>query len=546
MFRPHILIVFMFFVFSLLNGQKNNDFSSLVDKSVQKIYQNPDEAISFIQSFMLSEQNPDLRLVLQNLMAQAYAMKGDYVQSVRMSLDKESTFNHKISDGNFAQLFRDYALSEQYQNLKLYDQSTSLITEMLKNKALYKSDENYSITLAKVFQLQAINYSINRKTEDALSYFQKSNDYLKTESAENLIIKTENQILVASILLNQKKGDEARKQFSQLKTFVDAHPEQVFLFSLVYERLARINFEDKDYHAAIANLEKSLANIEGVDYLVLKSRIYEMLAKNYLALQDEEKYRFYIKLSGTTKTKIETSQKEGIRYLLKLTEIREQQLLEQTESDGRFNTGLLLIGFGALVLGLGIYYFYEYKRQEDLTKQVDFFKNQKLYLKKLSEAKPKTEISPEIVTEEKPVNKQEEVTEDVENDARLPKKTTLISKEKEDEILQKLDELENSDRFLNKDMSLAVLAGQLETNTKYLSETINKYKGKNFNLYINELRVNYIAYMLKTNPIYLNYKVSYLAEVSGFSSHSAFTTVFKSITGMSPNAYIQQINQSAQ
>lgn len=55
-----------------------------------------------------------------------------------------------------------------------------------------------------------------------------------------------------------------------------------------------------------------------------------------------------------------------------------------------------------------------------------------------------------------------------ESEVKQPKKSILISKEKEDEILQKLDELENSDQFLNKEMSLAVLAGQLETNKKYL------------------------------------------------------------------------------
>ena len=58
------------------------------------------------------------------------------------------------------------------------------------------------------------------------------------------------------------------------------------------------------------------------------------------------------------------------------------------------------------------------------------------------------------------------------------------------------------EKFLNKDMSLALLASHLETNTKYLSEVINKYKGKNFNVYINELRINYIVSKLKTNPMY--------------------------------------------
>ncbi|MGX9987202.1 helix-turn-helix domain-containing protein [Soonwooa purpurea] len=528
----------MFFLFSLLNGQKNTDFASLVDKSVQKIYQNPDEAINFIQSFTLSEQNQEQRLVLQNLMAQAYTMKGDYVQSVRMSLDKESHFGHQTDD--FGHLFRDYVLSEQYQNLKLYKQSTRLIGELLKEKSLYRPEENYNINLAKVFQLQAINYSINKNNTEAFNYFQKSNNYLKNISAENFIIKTENDVMTTSLLLNQRKMDQARANLTRLKKLVDDNPEQVFLYSLVYERLASLSFIDKKYSEALQYLEKSLSNIEGIDYLVLKLRIYDMMAKNYLALQDETKYRFYEKLFANSKTKIDSSQKEGIRYLLKLSELREQQTTQQAQQDANFTTRFLIISFSILVLSLITFYFYEYRRKDELTKQIDFFKNQKSYFKKLSENNEAKKESD--VPEQAQISDIEIIPEEV---VKQPKKSILISKEKEDDILQKLDELEKSDRFLNKDMSLAVLAGQLETNTKYLSEIINKYKGKNFNLYINELRVSYIAYMLKTNPIYLNYKVSYLAEVSGFSSHSAFTTVFKSITGMSPNAYIQQINQSS-
>ncbi|WP_312324743.1 AraC family transcriptional regulator [Soonwooa sp.] len=523
-------------MFSLLNGQKNNDFSSLVDKSVQKIYQNPDQAINFIQSFIISEQNPEHRLVLQNLMAQAYAMKGDYVQSVRMSLDKENNILHQSNQG-FANLIRDYALAEQYQNLKLYTQSSKLISELLKDQSLYKSAENYNITIAKIYQLQAINFSVNKKTDEALSSFQKSDTYLKSQTTENFIIKTENDLLQASIDLNRKQIDRAKTVLFATKQVVDNKSEQVFLYSLTYERLARLSFLDKNYSEAISLLEKALANVEGVDYLVLKSRIYDQMAKSYLALQNEDKYRFYEKLFVDSKAKIDASQKEGIRYLLKLTELREQQSLEQSRKDASFLTRFLLIGFAVAVAGLAIYYFFEYKRKEELAKQLDFFKNKKSYFKKLSDAK--ADLSKP--TSEPQIDDNHNLHE---SEVKQPKKSILISKEKEDEILQKLDELEKSDRFLNKEMSLAVLAGQLETNTKYLSEIINKYKGNNFNLYINELRVNYIAYMLKTDPIYLNYKVSYLAEVSGFSSHSAFTTVFKSITGMSPNAYIQQINQS--
>lgn len=92
-------------------------------------------------------------------------------------------------------------------------------------------------------------------------------------------------------------------------------------------------------------------------------------------------------------------------------------------------------------------------------------------------------------------------------------------------------------------MSLANLASQFDTNTKYLSEIINKHYNVNFNTYINKLRVNYIVEKLKTDANYMNYKISYLAEDAGFSSHSSFATVFKSITGIAPVTFIDLLKE---
>ena len=47
---------------------------------------------------------------------------------------------------------------------------------------------------------------------------------------------------------------------------------------------------------------------------------------------------------------------------------------------------------------------------------------------------------------------------------------------------------------------------------------------------------------LKADPNFMNYKISYLAENCGFSSHSSFATIFKSITGISPVKFIELLN----
>ncbi len=119
----------------------------------------------------------------------------------------------------------------------------------------------------------------------------------------------------------------------------------------------------------------------------------------------------------------------------------------------------------------------------------------------------------------------------------------IISEKTENLLLTKLNKFELTTDFLNPNISLQSLAKKLDTNTKYLSETINTHKQKNFNAYINELRINYILLKLKDETIYRNYKIGYLAEECGFSSHSLFTSVFKSVTGMSPMTYIKFLSE---
>ena len=73
----------------------------------------------------------------------------------------------------------------------------------------------------------------------------------------------------------------------------------------------------------------------------------------------------------------------------------------------------------------------------------------------------------------------------------------------------------------------------------YLSYVINKKK--NFNIYVNELRILYIQDKFKNEKKYKTYKIAHLAELSGFSNHSVFTKVFKQVTGIPPSQYIKEL-----
>ena len=97
--------------------------------------------------------------------------------------------------------------------------------------------------------------------------------------------------------------------------------------------------------------------------------------------------------------------------------------------------------------------------------------------------------------------------------------------------------------FIKKDVNLTTLSKQFETNTKYLSEIIKIHRQKPFNLYLNELRINYIVNRLKNEPKYISTKVSYLASDCGFASHSTFTTIFTQIMNESPSVFVKRIKE---
>ena len=118
--------------------------------------------------------------------------------------------------------------------------------------------------------------------------------------------------------------------------------------------------------------------------------------------------------------------------------------------------------------------------------------------------------------------------------SNIPSKT-------EEEILRGLERFEKSTLYLDKQLRIADLAKYLKTNTRYLSVILNEKKSKSFNSYVNQLRVAYIIDKLHNEPIYLSYKISYLAKESGFASQSSFSSSFKEVTGMPPSAYIKTI-----
>lgn len=149
-----------------------------------------------------------------------------------------------------------------------------------------------------------------------------------------------------------------------------------------------------------------------------------------------------------------------------------------------------------------------------------------------NQSKPHASRSPE---HKEPEGEEHYLHLDAENEKRY------ITLEKEVAILKQIEDFEYNKYFLDKNISISVLAAKFSINHRYLSYVVNKHKKCDFATYVNELRVSYIVACLKNNPQYLKYKISYLADQCGFASHSRFTVTFKKITGYPPSTFISNL-----
>lgn len=152
---------------------------------------------------------------------------------------------------------------------------------------------------------------------------------------------------------------------------------------------------------------------------------------------------------------------------------------------------------------------------------------------------PFHELENQFINDDK--NKIEQFSKEIENKA-----VKTIPEDVLQYVLRELTLFENKELFLKKGITLANLAKNMKTNTAYLSEIINRYKGKNFAAYLNDLRIDYALNKLVEDKRFRSYKLSVIAEELGYNNEQAFSLAFKKKTGTTLSIYIKEIEHTHQ
>lgn len=116
-------------------------------------------------------------------------------------------------------------------------------------------------------------------------------------------------------------------------------------------------------------------------------------------------------------------------------------------------------------------------------------------------------------------------------------KNSGIDSEMAEQLFQKLKlHMEENKPFLDEDLSLAVLARQVDMTANQLSQVINQKSLSNFFNFINDYRVQAVKEKLK-DPAYSHYSILAIGYDCGFRSKASLNKIFKQMTGKTPSAY---------
>ena len=455
-----------------------------------------------------------------------YSHAYDYKNALQIS---ERVKDLALDQKNYKTLATLYGTrATLYDNMGLYNESLKEYETGLQYAKLIPDADTSHYEMSLIYYNLSPYYQ-NRNDDKVLYYLEKSREEILkvSDNSEEVSLDKKTDMLISvnmnlgiyykdsqnkrkDIKLSEYYFMEALKSLDQAKGEVDAYTKID-----LYQALQEFYKLKKDYKKSIEYGEKMLV-LEKSNSMPYNRRVgYMVLAKSYLGIGDSKMSQKYLDLYSKLNDSILTIEKEAV-------EVPVKKIISETKKNSDYTIKkIALISLAFLVLITVVMVIYRKRSNKILHNK---------YQNIIAKLKSEKEVSNEAG-----------ISDNMENikiklPANTPDETTKI-------LLQKLEKFETSEKFLKKEINTSWLASNLNTNPKYLSETINTYKGKNFTNYINGLRIDYIVRKLYNDPKYREYKISYLAEECGYASSQVFVIAFKKINEVTPSYFIKNLKE---
>lgn len=530
---PKSLLKFLFLLTTAVPifAQKKNNFDLICERtSSVTAYKDLPKAIKTADSLYMKAQKPSEKIKCLVLSSELYHHAGELKKAICYSENAHSVID-QINDPEWMAVVTRL-LARQYRQVGLYERSKKYIVKGLYASGqivdFQKSNEAAGLLNQEMafYEMEMGNFpNAIQHIESSLKYFEKINSYNENRTA------AASYQLLGDIYFKLNDYSVSEDYYRKAERLLK---NRSCTLGLVYNGLGGIRLKQKNWKDAELYLKKAEKIADTSRSLKLKKAVYSNINDYYEGIGDNFKASLY-----------------AVKYIRAYDSIaaRNQSFTPKSadtlkgknnKKGGQMNLVKNLAIIMLLTSLVGLLVFFRAKQRKQRSKfrniiraQVNMISNRTHYPLAQSEDAEFSNIFVEEIDEK-------------DSGADRRRNDSLMTSETESKLLELLEDFEKGDLYNNKGMSLSFLAGELNTNTKYLSYVINQHKNADFKTYINRLRINYIVDKLINDEKYRQYKISILADECGFSSHSKFAAVFKAVTDYSPSAYIKYLDAENQ
>ncbi|RWW96756.1 helix-turn-helix domain-containing protein [Flavobacterium cerinum] len=453
-----------------------------------------------------------------------YMRKDDYKKVIDTSYEVEALALEHKNYTVLSDIYRMRALSHGQLGLSKPSYEEYLTALEASKKIQKKNTRHYKTSLIYSNMITYFDQMDDNHSQDSILYYlKKSLEEIKQIEEPNPDVKLNDKYdmlagtnsNIGMFYINQhepQRIDLAERYFLDAIAIYNNKKYKLMAINrvLLSNSFGRFYHAKKDYSNTIKYATNALELEKKANSPYMRQEAYEMLLDSYLEIGDKSMSKKYMQLFTNINDSINAV--ENARIEAPVDRIVSQEKKKHT------TTILIIAGCIIIIIAFAIRFFWKRKNRI-------LHKNYEVLVQKLRTEKKTGSLAEETNDNSKP----------------LTDKSFNIIEETVDALLLKLEKFEKSKNIIKKDVSLTWLANHLNTNTRYLSEVIKKHKGKSFSNYINSLRINYIVELLYEEPKHREYKISYLAELCGFSSREVFTTTFKKETGISPSYFLDNL-----
>lgn len=523
-------ILFLLTTAIFISAQKKNDFDQACERtSAIMAYKDLPKAIKIADSLYMVARKPSEKAKSLMLSSELYHHGGDLKKALCFSENAHSLIENAQDTERMARVCR--LLARQYRQVGLYERAKKYIIKGLqasrKISGFQESNEAEGLLNQEMafYEMEAGNYvNAIQYIEFSLKNFEKINSQNedRTEAASYQ--------LLGDVYFKLNDYSVSENYYRKAEDLLKAGS---CTLGLVYNRLGGIRVKQKNWKDAELYLKKAEKIADTSRSLKLKKAVYSNINDYYEGIGDNFKASLYAVKYIRAYDSI-AARNQG--FSVKPKEPAGKTNKDNGQMNVAKNTAIIIL-FVSLV---GLIIFFRTRQKRQLSKLRNIIRIQGNMANGYKGSLLRQPLNSEFS------NISVEEIDEKDSEASRKRNDSLMTSETEAKLLELLEEFEKGNLYNNKGMSLSFLAGELNTNTKYLSYVINQHKSADFKTYINRLRINYIVDKLINDEKYRQYKISILADECGFSSHSKFAAVFKAVTDFSPSAYIKYLDTENQ